>query len=66
MATEGWTMVNLSTTYALGLGPSDALLYARLLNVGDTLAYSASSIGSVRPLAPLPGRAFSAGLRVSF
>ena len=66
VATEGWTMVNLSTTYALGLGPSDALLYARLLNVGDTLAYSASSIGSVRPLAPLPGRAFSAGLRVSF
>lgn len=66
VATEGWTMVNLSTSFALGLGPTDVLLFARLLNVGDTLAYSASSIGSVRPLAPLPGRALAVGLRMNF
>ncbi|MDP1647026.1 MAG: TonB-dependent receptor [Rubrivivax sp.] len=66
VATDGWTLLNLSASYTLGLGARDALLYAKLLNVGDTRAYSASSTGTVRPLAPLPGRALSVGMRVSF
>ena len=66
VATEGWTLFNLSASYALSRGASDALLYAKLLNVGNTLAYSAGSTGTVRPLAPLPGRALSVGLRMSF
>ena len=40
-ATAGWTLVNLSTSYALNLGTQEALLFAKLQNAGNTLAYSA-------------------------
>ena len=66
VATPGWTLVNLSASVALGLGERDALLFAKLHNVGNTLAYSASTIGTVRPLAPLPGRGLTVGARLAF
>ncbi len=66
MPTAGWTLVNLSASYALNFGPRDALLFVKLQNVGNKLAYSASTIGTVRALAPLPGRGLTAGLRLSF
>lgn len=66
VATPGWTLVNLSVSHALNLGAIRALLFAKLQNVGDTLAYSATTIGTVRPLAPLPGRGFTAGVRLDF
>ena len=66
VATSGWTLVNLSASYALNLVERDALLFVKLQNVGNKLAYSASTIGTVRPLAPLPGRGLTAGLRLSF
>jgi iron complex outermembrane receptor protein len=66
VATAGWTLVNLSASYALGMGPRDALLFVKLQNVGNKLAYSASTIGTVRALAPLPGRGLTAGLRLAF
>ncbi|MES2992598.1 MAG: TonB-dependent receptor [Pseudomonadota bacterium] len=63
----GYTLVNLSGSYRIGLqGGSDALLFVRLDNVGDRLAYNATTIATVRPLAPLAGRSLSAGLRVTF
>jgi iron complex outermembrane recepter protein len=65
-ATAGYTLVNLSASYKLKLGPTDGLLFAKLTNLGNTLAYSATTIATVRPLSPLPGRALTAGLRVSF
>ena len=65
--TGGYTLVNLSGSYRIALaGGTDALLFVKLDNVGDRLAYSATTISTVRPLAPLAGRSLSAGLRVSF
>lgn len=66
IATSGWTLVNLSASYALNLAERDALLFVKLQNVGNKLAYSSSTIGTVRALSPLPGRSLTAGLRLSF
>jgi iron complex outermembrane receptor protein len=66
VATAGWTLVNLSASYVLNMGSRDALLFVKLQNVGNKLAYSANTIGTVRALAPLPGRGLTAGLRLSF
>lgn len=66
VATAGWTMVNLSSSYRLNLGRRDALLFLKLQNIGNELAFSASSLGMVRTLAPLPGRGVAAGLRMAF
>lgn len=66
IATAGWTLINLSASYALNLGERAALLILKLQNVGNELAYSASTISTVRALSPLPGRGLTAGLRLSF
>lgn len=65
-ATGSHTLVHLSASRGLRLGQSEALLFARLTNVGNTLAYNAATIASVRALSPLSGRALSAGLQVAF
>ena len=67
VATAGYAIVNLSVTrrFAL-LGESDAVWFFKLNNAANTLAYSAGASPSVRELSPLPGRAFKAGLRVSY
>ena len=66
MRTGAFTLVNLSSSYALKLGGADGLLFAKLTNLGNALAYNAASIGTVRSLSPLPGRALMVGLRVGF
>ena len=65
-STPGWTMVNLYASQRLTLGGQDALLFLRLANAGNRLAYNAASTATVRALAPLPGRSLSGGLRLSF
>ena len=65
-ATASYSIVNLSLTRKFKLAGSDALWFLKLGNVGNTLAYNASTIDTVRGLAPLPGRALKTGLRVSF
>ena len=65
-ATAGWTLVNLSASYTLNLGPQEALLFAKLQNAGNRLAYSATTTQTLRPLSPLPGRAVTMGLRLAF
>jgi iron complex outermembrane receptor protein len=64
--TPGWTLLNLAAWRRFDVGATSVLGYVRLDNVGDTLAYSASSIATVRGLAPLPGRALRVGLRADF
>lgn len=59
-------LVNLSASYALNLSEREALLFVKLQNVGNKLAYSASTIGTVHDLSTLPGRGVMAGLRLSF
>ena len=65
-ATPAWTMLNLSTSYRVRLGQADGLLFAKLNNVTNELAYNATTIATVRELAPMPGRGLMAGLRVTF
>ncbi len=64
--TAAYTLVNLSASYAIKLGDSDGLLFAKLSNLGNQLAFNAASIGTVRNLSPLPGRGLMAGLRLNF
>jgi len=64
--TDSWTMVNLSASYKVQWGGSTALAFLKLTNVGDTLAYNATTISTVRPLSPLAARALTAGVRVLF
>lgn len=67
-ATGGYTLWNAALTYRARAGKSNLLWYARLDNIGDTLAYSASSILTQTKVgkAPLPGRSLKAGLQISF
>ena len=64
--TAGHTMVNLSLSRRFNLASSDALWFLKLGNLGDALAYSASSIQTARDLSPLPGRSLKTGIRVAF
>ena len=72
VATAGHTRVDLHAAWrqrlgaGSGVGPAEALWFLRVRNLGDTLAYQASTIGTLRGLVPLPGRALSAGVQVTF
>ncbi len=61
-ATPSSTLLNLWLSREFG----DALWFARVDNVGNRLAYNAATIGTLRNLAPLPGRSISTGLRLRF
>lgn len=66
VATPGYTLLNLWASRAWVAAGMDGLLYVKLDNLTDTLATSASSIRTLRDLAPLPGRSLSVGIRVGF
>jgi iron complex outermembrane receptor protein len=68
LATGGYTLWHAAMTYRARAGKSNLLWYARLDNIGDTLAYSASSIltQTAAGKAPLPGRSLKAGLQINF
>jgi iron complex outermembrane receptor protein len=64
--TAAYTLVHLSARYRLSHGPRDTLLFVKLHNATDQLAYNASTTSTVQPLSPLPGRSLSAGVRFTF
>lgn len=64
--TPAYTIVNLSASYRLRLAGTDGIAFLRINNVGNELAYNATTIATVRPLAPLPGRGVMVGLRMNF
>jgi iron complex outermembrane receptor protein len=65
-ATPSYTLVNLALSYKLRAAATDGFLFLRLNNLGNELAYNATTIATLRPLAPLPGRGLMAGLRLNF
>lgn len=65
-ATPAYTLVNLSGSYKLKVAGADGFAFLKLNNIGNELAYNATSIATVRPLAPLPGFGVMAGLRLMF
>lgn len=69
--TEGYQLLNLRIAKALAGGTLGGLgaageLFAQLTNLTDELAYSASTIGTVRNYTPLQGRSVLAGMKVLF
>lgn len=64
--TDGYSMLNVALSKHVKLGPSDALVFARITNLGNTLAYNAASIQTVRDLAPMGGRALKVGMKLNF
>ncbi len=67
IATPGATVVDLWASWQQRLGTAaDALWYLKLSNLGDVLAYNASTLRNARELAPAGGRALQGGVRLSF
>ncbi len=68
LATAGYTLWNAAATYRMKALRSNLLWYARVTNIGNTLAYSSSSIltQTAPGKAPLPGQNLKVGLQVSF
>lgn len=64
--TDGYTVLNLAVSKSIAWSGQRALVYVKLDNATDELAFNAASIGTVRNLAPLPGRSLMAGVRLSF
>ena len=68
LSTGGYTLWNASLAYRARAGAANLLWFARLDNLTNELAYSASSIltQTAPGKAPLPGRSVKLGLQVSF
>ena len=66
--TAGYALWNAAVTWRVKAGASNLLWYARLDNIGNQLAYSATSIltQTAPGRAPLPGRNLRLGLQASF
>ncbi|MCU4121578.1 TonB-dependent receptor [Variovorax sp. N23] len=66
--TGGYTLWNAALAYRMKVTGATLTWYARLDNITNKLAYSATSIltTTVYPAAPLPGRSLKVGLRASF
>ena len=66
--TAAYTILNASLRYQQKLGASTLLWFAKIDNLSDQLAYSATSIltQTAPGKAPLPGRTLKLGLQASF
>ncbi len=65
-ATASHTQLDLSASGPLHALAQGAFWFVKLNNATDELAYNASTIETLRGLAPLPGRALAAGVQVRF
>ena len=64
--TPGHSLLNLWLSREVQWGPASGAVFAKLDNVTNQLAYSASAMQTVRGLSPLPGRSLSAGMQLRF
>ncbi len=66
--TDAYTLWNASISYRMKVQRAALTWYARVDNITNKLAYTATSIltTTAYPDAPLPGRTFKLGLRVNF
>ncbi|MFI5446786.1 TonB-dependent receptor [Polaromonas sp. UC242_47] len=66
--TGAYTLWNTAATYRVKAGAATLQWYARLDNITNKLAYSATSVltSTAFPKAPLPGRSLKVGLQVAF
>jgi iron complex outermembrane receptor protein len=68
VATQAYTLVNASASYRQKLDTTALTWFARIDNLSDSLAYSATSIltSTAFGKAPLPGRTFKMGVQANF
>ena len=66
VATPSATLVDASLSWRQRWGAAETMVFVRLDNLGDELAYNASALRTARDLSPLPGRAATVGLRVAW
>lgn len=68
LETSGYTLWNAAMSYRMKAGRANLLWFTRLDNIGNSLAYSASSIltQTAPGKVPLPGRSLKLGLQASF
>lgn len=64
--TGGYGTLRLNVARHFDLGSYEALWYVKLDNLANKLAYSASSVATIRDLTPLPGRSIFTGVQVKF
>lgn len=64
--TPAATLVDVSLSWRQRWGTADTLVFLRLDNLGDELAYNAAALRTARELSPLPGRSATLGLRVAW
>ena len=66
--TAAYTRWNAAATYKQAAGPTNLLWYAKLDNLTNQLAYSATSVLTTTafPKSPLPGRSLKVGLQAAF
>jgi iron complex outermembrane recepter protein len=65
-ATAGYTFINAAATYGFKFDQIRGTLFLRGTNLTDRKAFNASSIDTIRNLAPLPGRGLKVGVQVNF
>lgn len=63
LATAGWSMWDLALTWQATLVHGQLLWFLRGTNLGDTLAYNATTTATLRAITPLPGRSVQTGLQ---
>jgi iron complex outermembrane recepter protein len=68
LTTPAYTLANAALHYRQKVAKAQLLWFARLDNIGDTLAYSATSIltQTAPGKAPLPGRSLKLGGQAVF
>ena len=64
--TAGYGILRLNIARHFDIGNLDAMWYLKLDNLGNKLAYSATTVATLRGLAPQPGRSVSTGLQLRF
>jgi iron complex outermembrane receptor protein len=64
--TAAFTLAHAALSYKWSSGANGALFFLKANNLGNRVAFNASSIDTIRGLAPLPGRALKAGVEFAF
>ncbi len=65
-ATDGYTFINTAVTYGFKVDRIGGTVFLRGTNLADRKAFNASSVDTIRGLAPLPGRGVKVGVQVNF
>jgi iron complex outermembrane recepter protein len=66
VATPAHTLLGAALSWQQRVSDVDLMVFAKLDNLGDRLAFNASALRTARELSPLPGRSMTVGARVNW